>query len=110
MEENEQLHLSCFEIISQVGMARSCYIEAMDLACAGDVEQAQEKAAQGDEFYTAGHGVHAQLITQAAQGEAVPVDLLLVHAEDQLMSAEDFKILTERFINLAKGSGSRQEA
>lgn len=42
------------------------------------------------------------LITRAAQGEPVPVDILLVHAEDQLMSAEDFKILTERFINLAR--------
>lgn len=53
-------------------------------------------------FFSAGHTVHAQLITQAAQGEPVPVDILLVHAEDQLMSAEDFKILTERFISLAR--------
>lgn len=102
MEVNEQLHLSCFEIISQVGMARSCYIEAMDLASAGDIEQVRTKAAEGDGFFSAGHTVHAQLITQAAQGEPVPVDILLVHAEDQLMSAGEFKILTERFINMAR--------
>lgn len=105
MEENEQLHLSCFEIISQVGMARSCYVEAMDLACTGKIEEACVKAEEGNEFFTAGHSVHSELIMKAAQGESVPVDLLLVHAEDQLMGAEDFKILTERFIVMAKHRG-----
>lgn len=58
MEENEGLHLSCFEIISQVGMARSCYVEAMDLACDGSFDGARAKAERGDAFFTAARGVH----------------------------------------------------
>ncbi len=110
MEENESLHLSCFEIISQVGMARSCYVEAMDLACDGSFDGARAKAEEGDAFFTAAHGVHTALVTQAAQGEAAPVDILLIHAEDQLMSGEDFKILSERLIRLAERAGIGAEA
>lgn len=105
MECNEALHLSCFEIISQVGMARSCFVEAIDLACDGDFEAARAKAEEGEAFFTAAHGVHTALVTQAAQGEAVPADILLIHAEDQLMSGEDFKILAERLIRLAERAG-----
>ena len=35
-----------------------------------------------------------------AEGTLGQVSLLLVHAEDQLMSAEDFSILSERIVQL----------
>ncbi|MBR2066953.1 MAG: PTS lactose/cellobiose transporter subunit IIA, partial [Solobacterium sp.] len=37
-----------------------------------------------------------------ANGELPSIDLLLAHAEDQLMSAETFGILAERFVKLYK--------
>ena len=77
----EGLELICFEIISSVGMARSLYIEAI-----------QEE----------GHQSHAKLIQQEAGGEATQMTLLLTHAEDQLMSAEAFKILSQEFMDLYK--------
>ena len=42
------------------------------------------------------------MLTKTAQGEKVEMDLLLTHAEDQLMSAEAFGILAERFVTLYK--------
>ena len=94
----EGLELICFEIISSVGMARSLYIEAK----AGNFEQAQELIKQGDESFTEGHHSHAKLIQQEAGGEATQMTLLLTHAEDQLMSAEAFKILSQEFMDLYK--------
>ena len=96
----EGLELICFEIISSVGMARSLYIEAIQEAKAGNFEQAQELIKQGDESFTEGH--HAKLIQQEAGGEATQMTLLLTHAEDQLMSAEAFKILSQEFMDLYK--------
>ena len=69
-------------------MARGSYIEAIDLAEQGKFDEAEAKIKEGDEFFTGGHSAHAQLIQKEANGENTEVVLLLVHAEDQLMSAE----------------------
>ncbi|NBK96677.1 MAG: PTS lactose/cellobiose transporter subunit IIA [Erysipelotrichia bacterium] len=96
----EGIELICFEIISAVGSARSCYIEAIQKAKEKDFVGAKEAIANGDEMFNQGHSAHAKLISQEANGDQVQVVLLLVHAEDQLMSAETFKILANEFIDL----------
>lgn len=98
----EGLELICFEIISSVGMARSLYIEAIQEAKAGNFDKAAQLVADGDESFTQGHHSHAKLIQQEASGEKTQMTLLLTHAEDQLMSAEAFKILSQEFIDLYK--------
>lgn len=35
--------MTCFEIISNVGTARGCYVEAIDLATEGNFEEAEKK-------------------------------------------------------------------
>lgn len=42
MEQNEELEMQVFQIISAVGTARSCYIEAIHAAKDRDYEQAAE--------------------------------------------------------------------
>ena len=39
------------------------------------------------------------MIQRESEGEAIPFSLLLVHTEDQLLAAEQFKILSEELIN-----------
>ncbi len=98
----EGMELICFEIISNVGTARGCYVEAIDLATEGKFEEASKKIEEGKVFFVNGHNAHAELVQKEAAGEKTDVMLLLVHAEDQLMSAEGFKILAEKFIALSK--------
>ena len=74
----EGLELTAFQIISSVGTARSCYIEAI---------QAAKKAG---------------LLQKEASGEGNTVNLLILHAEDQLMSAEAFKTIALEFIDAYK--------
>ena len=83
-------------------MARSLFIEAIQEAKAGNFEAAEQKINEGNENFTTGHHAHAQLIQQEASGEVTQMTLLLTHAEDQLMSAEAFKILAQEFIDLYK--------
>lgn len=96
----EGLELISFEIISYVGNARSLYIEAIQKAKKGEFEEARNLIKEGEESFVKGHHAHAQLITQEANQESVKVNLLLVHAEDQLMSAEAFKIIAEEMIDV----------
>lgn len=94
------IEMTCFQIISSVGMARGSYIEAIDLANEGKFEEAEAKIKEGEEFFNGGHAAHATLIQKEASGEKTEIVLLLLHAEDQLMSAENFKIIAEKFIDL----------
>ena len=45
------------------------------------------------------------MLTKEANGELGNAGVLLIHAEDQLMSAEAFKIIAEEFIDLYKKIG-----
>ena len=97
----EGIELICFQIISTVGNARSLYIEAIQAAKAGDFEKAEELIKEGEASFTEGHAAHGKLIQQEASGEATTMTLL-THAEDQLMSAEAFGILSREFVDLYK--------
>lgn len=96
------LELKSFEIISNVGSARSYYIEAIAFAKKYDFENAEKSMKSGSDAFAAGHKAHAELISLEASGESTNVSLILVHAEDQLMSAEGFKIIAREFIDLYK--------
>lgn len=94
----EGLELCCFQIISAVGMARSFYIEAIQEAKKGKFQQARTLMRKGEQSFVEGHEVHATLIRKEASGKKVEPCLLLIHAEDQLMSAESFKMIADEMI------------
>ena len=96
----EGLEMTAFQIIAAVGTARSLYIEAIDLASEGRYDEARARIKEGQEAFNGGHAAHGELLTRFANNELPPMDILLTHAEDQLMSAEAFGILAERFIRL----------
>lgn len=102
MEELEQIS---FQIISAVGTARSMYIEAIDEARDGNFDKAEELIAEGEKVFIEGHHSHTKLIQQEASGNHVEFQLLLMHAEDQLMSAEAFGIISKKIIELYKRVG-----
>ena len=84
----DNLELICFQMISNAGMAKSTFVEAMQEAEAGNFDAAQAKIEEGKNFLVTGHGVHAGLIQKEAAGEKTDLTLLLMHAEDQLLSCE----------------------
>lgn len=96
----KELELVSFQIISNVGAAKSNYIEAMRMAEKGAYDQALEKIKEGDESFLKGHEAHTSLIQKEASGEKVIPNMLLMHAEDQLISTETIKIMCQEIIRL----------
>lgn len=95
------LELISFQIISAVGTARSMYIEAIEEAKNGNINHAKELIKDGEKIFVEGHKAHADLIQCEASGDdKVAINLLLIHAEDQLMSAETFSIIAKQFVDL----------
>ncbi|MBB5335223.1 PTS lactose/cellobiose transporter subunit IIA [Pectinatus brassicae] len=99
----EGSELIAFNIISAVGTARSCYIEAIQKAKTNDFIAAEKLIAEGDDAFNEGHDVHLKLLQSDAEGKNNSnINLLILHAEDQLMSAEGFKIIATEFIDVYK--------
>lgn len=96
----EGLELISFQIISMVGTARSQYIHAIRKAKEFEFEEAKAYLHKGELAFIEGHKIHAGLIQKEAEGKHEEINLLIVHAEDQLMSAEAFKIIAEEFIDV----------
>ena len=68
----EGIELVCFKMISALGAAKSCFMEAVQEARLGHFEEARRCIEEGDKY----------------------------HAEDQLMNAEFLKITAEEIIAL----------
>lgn len=100
-EDMDGLELTCFQIISYVGTAKSFYVNATKKAKEGDFDGARALIKQGDEVYAKGHDVHMHLLQADAAGSREPVaPLILLHAEDQMMAAETVRLLAENVIDL----------
>ncbi len=99
MEEMESV---CFGIITHAGTARSLLLEAINEARERNWPEAEKKLVEADECFTKAHHIHARLIQTEAQKDSVPFSLLLIHAEDQLMSAETIKHLAKELIYMYK--------
>ena len=87
----DNLELVSFQLISNVGEARSALFEAMRAA-------REECFEEADKLVREAHESHSSLIMQEASGDKVQISLLLMHAEDQLMTTELLKGMAKEVI------------
>ena len=97
-----ELELVAFEIISNVGMCKSLAMEAIREGRQGNYELAEQKLEEAKQFLLQGHHAHAGLIQKEAAGEKLEFSLIIMHAEDQLISAETIKDLAFEMIEMHK--------
>lgn len=98
---------AAFRIIATVGSAKSQYIEAIQKAKEGDIEGAKALVESGTKDFDDGHAAHLSLLQQSAIDNGnVTFSLILVHAEDQLMQAESFRIIAEDLIDVYERIGA----
>lgn len=99
-EKIEKMAEVAMLIISFAGMAKSCYMEALQMAKKGKFDEVDAKMAEGDENFTEAHNGHHELLqTEVNTGEP-QICLLMTHAEDQLMSAETLKTVVIELIEI----------
>lgn len=68
----------------------------------GKYNEGAEKLEEASQYLVKGHHAHAQLIQKEAAGEKLDFSLIIMHAEDQMMSAETIKSLVEEMIEMYK--------
>lgn len=100
--EEESMEMIAFSIISNVGNAKSLTMEAVYAAQEGNFDLAKEKLEESKKYFLQGHKAHAGLIQKEANGDKLDFSLILMHAEDQLISAETISELAKQMINMYK--------
>lgn len=98
----DNIEMVAFNIISNVGMAKSLAMESLREVRKGNYELSEEKMKEAENFLIEGHHAHAELIQKEAAGEKLEFSLLILHAEDQMMSAETIKELAKEMIAMYK--------
>lgn len=89
-----------FAIILHAGNARAEAYDGLRAAQAGDFVQAAARLAAAEAEITAAHRVQSELLQQEAQGKKLDMSLLVVHAQDHLMTAMSEKTLIENMIEM----------
>jgi PTS system cellobiose-specific IIA component len=87
-------------IIMHSGEARSYSMEAITLAKTGNFNEARELIVKADEELGYAHSSQTSLIQGEATNDNIEFSLLLVHAQDHLMTTMTFKDLAVELVEV----------
>ncbi|GAB2317863.1 PTS lactose/cellobiose transporter subunit IIA [Alkalibacterium sp. s-m-22] len=76
-----------FEIIASAGDARDLTYQALDNVNDGKIELAYELIEQAEKTMNDAHNAQTKLIQSEVQGEKIDGGLLMIHAQDHMMTA-----------------------
>lgn len=86
-EEKQSPEMISFEIIANAGDARSFAFQALEAAKAGNFDEADTLMKKSDESATLAHKAQTDLLFDEMNGNPTPVNVLLVHSQDHLMTS-----------------------
>jgi len=102
MAEEEANLETIMGLIINGGNAKSSSMEAIMAAKVGDFDKAAAKLKEADGFLADAHNAQTGMLTKEAQGDHVPVTLLMVHSQDHMMNAITFRDLAGEMVDLYK--------
>lgn len=91
-------------LIMYGGDAKSSAMEAIQLAKKGELEQADDKLKAARDSLIQAHHSQTDLLTKEASGEEISLSLLMVHAQDHLMTSMTFVDLAAEIVELYKNT------
>lgn len=96
----EEMQTLSFTIILHAGNARSSAMEALSMAKENNFSGAREKIKEADEEFVKAHQVQTKLLQAEANGEKNDISVILIHAQDHLMTAMTLKDLANEMIDM----------
>ena len=88
----------CDEACGEQWNARSIAMEAISLAKQGKISEAKERHQSARDEVHKAHHFQTELVTKEANGDTVPMSLIMCHGQDHLMTAMVVIDLAEEFI------------
>ncbi|MFC0273706.1 PTS lactose/cellobiose transporter subunit IIA [Metabacillus herbersteinensis] len=96
----EELYQISFHLIAHSGNARSLAMEAIGESKQGDFVSALNKLQDADQEFIHAHRYQTELIQKEANGENYDLPIILIHAQDHLMTALTVKDLAKEFVEI----------
>ena len=100
MAMDEKIVEVAMELIVGAGGAKSSAMEAIRLAKEGSFDEADAALNTAEEMLISAHHIQTDLIQRTARGEEIEVGLLMVHAQDHLMTGILAKDLAREIVDL----------
>lgn len=97
---DEKLTEIAFHIILYAGNGKSSAMEAIQEAKDGNFEKADEKIEEANDELNKAHGYQTDLLQNEAQGTGYGLSIILIHAQDHLMTSMTLKDLAIEIIEL----------
>lgn len=98
--ERQELQVISFQLVANVGEASTHFSSAIQCAREGRFEDAEGEMSLANECIVQAHRSQTDLLRAEIAGEDIDFSLLLVHAQDHLMTTISFGRLAEEFVRL----------
>lgn len=89
--DQEQIQSVAFEIISYSGAARTKIHEAFSMMRNNELENVESKLEEANEEILLAHKSQTELLKQYSSGETINMEIIMVHAQDHLMTVMTLK-------------------
>lgn len=100
--EATEIQEIAFKIILDSGDARTMVHEAFALMRENSFEEAESKLDDANNSVMSAHKVQTKLLHDYANGEEVTMDVIMVHAQDHLMTTMTIREVALEMLNLYK--------
>lgn len=101
----EDLQVVSFEIILHSGNARSEIHEAFAKMREGDFDEAELKLNESNEIILQAHHAQTRLLQSYASGVEIKIEIIMVHAQDHLMTTMTLLEIAREMLALHKKVG-----
>ncbi|WP_162011745.1 PTS cellobiose transporter subunit IIA [Streptococcus sp. S784/96/1] len=99
---SDELQMAAFEIILNSGNARTIVHEGFDAMRAGDFELAAQRLDEANEELLLAHKAQTHLLQEYASGTEIKIEIIMVHAQDHLMTTMTLREVALEMLELHK--------
>lgn len=102
---NEELQMAAFEIILNSGNSRTTVHEAFAAMREGEFDKALELLDAANEDLLLAHHAQTKLLQEYAGGTEIKIEIIMVHAQDHLMTTMTLREVALEMLELYKKIG-----
>ncbi|OFI49511.1 PTS cellobiose transporter subunit IIA [Floricoccus tropicus] len=98
--KSEDIQVAAFEIILHSGEARSTIHQAFSQMREGSFDEADQLLKDANEQILLAHKSQTDLLKEYASGKKIEMEIIMVHAQDHLMTTMTLNEMAQELINV----------
>ncbi|MCZ0717593.1 PTS lactose/cellobiose transporter subunit IIA [Aerococcus kribbianus] len=100
--DSSQVQQMAFQIILAAGNGKTIAHEAIQLMKEYKFEEAEQKLEESNEAFIEAHNAQTELLQAYAGGEEIIMEIIMVHAQDHLMTGMTYRDMAIELLDVYK--------